>query len=94
MRRISIWIVILVFGFASFGLTAVSLAAEKKEITVVGVIERSKRLDYVNTGSEKYRLIGQDFSKLLGKKLKVTGKLTGSQSSKTLLVTYMEFVRN
>ena len=92
MKRCSIWIVILVFGFASCVLTAVSLAAE--EITVVGVIERSKRLDYVNTGNEKYRLIGQDFSKLVGKKLKVTGKLTGRPGSKTLLVTYMEFVRN
>ena len=94
MKRHSIWIVILVFGFASCVLPALSLAAEEKEITVVGVIERAKRLDYVNTGNGKYRLIGQDFSKLVGKKLKITGKLRGSQSSKTLLVTYMEFVRN
>ncbi len=94
MKRNCIWVVIFVFGFASCVLTAVPLAADEKEITVVGVIERSKRLDYVNTGNGKYRIIGQDFSKLVGKKLKVTGKLTGRQGSKTLLVTYMEFVRN
>ena len=94
MKRNCIWVVIFVFGFVSCVLSAVALAAEKKEITVVGVIERSKRQDYVNTGNEKYRIIGQDFSKLLGKKLKVTGKLTGRQGRETLLVTYMEFVRN
>lgn len=94
MKRNCIWIVVLVFGFVSCALTEAAMAAEEKEITVVGVIEKSKRLNYVNTGSDKYRLIGQDFSNLIGKKLKVTGKLTRSHGDKTLLVTYMEFVRN
>lgn len=92
MKRNWFWILILVFGFATCVLTSASLAAE--EITAVGVIEKSNRLSYLNTGSEKYRLIGQDFSKLIGRKLKVTGKLTQGQRGKTLLVTYMEFVRN
>jgi len=94
MKRNCIWTVFLVFGFATCFLLSAPLAAEEKEITVIGVIEKSKRLTYVTTDSRKYRLIGQDFSKLIGKKLKVTGQLKESQGGNTLLVTYMEFVRN
>ncbi len=94
MKRNTIWIVVLVIVFAACVLTTASLAAEEDEITVVGVIEKSKRLTYVNTGDEKYRIIGQDFSNLIGRKLKITGKLSKSHGDKTLLVTYMEFVRN
>ena len=94
MKRNLIWMVIGVFGIAIFILMGVSPAAEEKEITVIGVIEKSNRMDYVVTDNEKYRIIGQDFSKLMGKKLKVTGKISESYSGKTLLVTYMEIVRN
>lgn len=94
MRRNSIWIVILVFGFVTCVSMAASQAAEEKEITVIGVIEKSNRMDYVVADNEKYRIIGQDFSKLIGKKMKVTGVVTESYSGKTMLVTFMEFVRN
>ena len=94
MRRNSIWMVILVFGLVTCFSTAVSQAAEAEEITVIGVIEKSNRVDYVVAEDEKYRIIGQDFSRLMGKKLKVTGKVTEGYGGKTLLVTFMEIVRN
>lgn len=94
MKRNIIWRVLGVFCFLTCTFMAVSLAAEEEEITVIGVIEKSNRMDYVVTDNEKYRIIGQDFSSLTGKKLKVTGKVAESHSGKTLLVTYMEIVRN
>ena len=94
MRRNSIWIVIWVFVLVACVSTAVSWAAEAEEITVIGVIEKSNRVDYIVAENEKYRIIGQDFSKLIGKKLKITGKVTQGYGDKTLLVTFMEFVRN
>ena len=94
MKRCSLWLVILVLGFIFSVPISVSLAAEGKEITVIGVVERSKRMDFLATDNEKYRVIGQDFSKLIGKTLKVTGKESDGPSGKTLLVTFMEIVGN
>ena len=94
MRRNSIWMVILVFGLVTCVSMAVSWAAEEKEITVTGVIVKSNRMDYVVAENGKYRIIGQDFSNLIGKKLKVTGIVPQGYDNRTLLVTFMEIVRH
>lgn len=93
MGRNSIWIVILVFVLVTCVSMAVLQAAESEEVTVIGVIEKSNRMDYVVAKNEKYRIIGQDFSKLIGKKLKITGNVAESYGEKTLLVTFMQIIR-
>jgi len=94
MKKNCLWTVIVIFGFTTCLLLSFPLAAEEKSITVTGVIQKSNRITYVTTSQGKYRLIGQDFSKLIGKKLKVTGNFKETSSGKTILVTYMEFIRN
>ena len=37
---------------------------------------------------------GQDFSRLIGKKVKATGKVTENYRGKSMLVSVMEIVRN
>jgi hypothetical protein len=92
MKQIRIWVILFTFGFVAHVCTAVALAAGGEEITVTGVIELADRQNFLTADDEKYRIIGQDFSKLIGKTLKVTGHLSEGYKEKTVLVTFMEIV--
>lgn len=94
MNRNGIWLLIVAFAVVTCLPVTISWAADEQEITVVGVLVKLKRKDYLTTDDGQYMVIGQDFSRLIGRKIRATGKVMENSRGKTMLVRVMEIVTN
>lgn len=94
MKRNGIWIVLLIAVAVTFALGPAAWAASGEQVTVVGVLQQVKRKIYLTTDKDRFMVFGQDFSRLIGKKVKVTGKVTENYRGKSMIVSVMEIVRN
>ncbi|HOV85427.1 MAG TPA: hypothetical protein PLM79_03635 [Syntrophobacteraceae bacterium] len=64
--------------------------SKSKTATLLGTIYKSDTGYVLITGKTKYNLGGQDFSKFLGKKVKVRGIYTKGEKGRVLEVTKIE----
>jgi F0F1-type ATP synthase alpha subunit len=68
-------------------------AVAEEQITIVGTLQKSKRGIVLNADEETYLIMGQDLSTLIGRKVKITGKLIENYRGKSLLANIVEIVR-
>lgn len=64
------------------------------QITIIGILENSKRGVVLTANDEKYLIIGQDLTTLIGRKVKVTGEVIESKRGKSLMVAVVEIDRS
>ena len=93
MKQNRIWVLILVFVLATSVFITATQATEDEQVTVIGTLQKSKRGIVLTTNKETYLIIGQDLSKLVGHKVKVSGKLIENYRGKSLVVNVVEIVR-
>jgi hypothetical protein len=93
MQQNRIWVLLLVLAFAASLLNAVALSAADEQVTIIGTLQKSKRGIVLTTGKETYLILGQDLSALVGRKVKVSGKLIENYRGKSLMVNEVEIVR-
>ncbi len=65
---------------------AATVTPKAKALTVTGTIEKAGDDFIIRTGKTLYTIKGQDFSPLVGKKAKVTGRLLRTGDKKVLEV--------
>lgn len=94
MKQNRIWVLLSVFAFAMSVLSMATLAAADEQVTIIGTLQKSKRGMVLTTNKETYLIIGQDLTRLVGRKVKVTGKLIENYRGKSLMVNVVEIVRD
>ena len=92
MKQNRIWVLLLAFVFATSVFSNATQAAEDEQITIIGTLQKSKRGIVLTTNKETYLIIGQDLKTLIGRKVKVSGKLIENYRGKSLLVSIVELV--
>lgn len=89
-------IVILGFGLL---ITTAAISAEKgKEVeeTIQGMVEKSdKGMPMIKTDDgQTFMILGQNMAALVGKSVKVTGKLSKGKKTRSIVVTHFEEVND
>lgn len=92
MTQKRIWVLMLVFIFAASVFCIPTRAVADEQVTVIGTLQKSKRGIVLTTEKDTYLIIGQDLSTLIGRKVKVSGKLIENYRGKSLLVKIVEIV--
>lgn len=87
------WILLLIVILAASFLYSSAWAAADDQVTIIGTLEKSKRGVFLATNNDKYLIIGQDLSGLVGRKVKVVGKVIENNRGKSLMVAGVEIVR-
>jgi hypothetical protein len=94
MKQNRIWALFLVLTVATSVFSMATPATADAQITVIGTLQKSKRGIVLTTSKESYLIIGQDLSTLVGRKVKLTGKLIKNYRGKSLMVSVVEIVRD
>ncbi len=92
MKQNRIWVLLFVCVFATSVFCIPTQAAADDQVTIIGTLQKSKRGIVLTTDKETYLIIGQDLSTLVGRKVKVSGKLIENYRGKSLLVKIVEIV--
>ena len=92
MKQNRIWVLLFVCVFTISMFSLPTQAAEDEQVTVIGTLQKAKRGIVLTTDKETYLIIGQDLSTLVGRKVKVSGKLIENYRGKSLLVKIVEIV--
>ena len=93
MKQKRLWVLLLVLAFTASLLGVATTAFADEQVTLIGTLQKSKRGVVLTSNNEKYLIIGQDLSSLIGRKVKVTGKLIENYRGKSLMVNVVEIVR-
>ena len=88
------WILLLIVVLTASFLSSTAWAAADDQVTIIGILEKSKRGIFLITNDDKYMIIGQDLSRLIGRKVKVVGKVIENNRGKSLMAAVVEIVRN
>ena len=94
MRRNRIWTLVFVVALITVTLNLGSWAHADEEVTIIGILEKSKRGVVVSTNEESYLILGQDLSGLVGRRVKVVGEVIESRRGKSLKVSVVEIHRS
>ncbi len=90
MKREVIWALLLIVALATSVLGLGKWVYADDQVTLLGVLENSERGVVLLTQDEKYLIIGQDLTSLVGRKVKLTGEVIESRRGKALKVSVVE----
>jgi hypothetical protein len=91
------WVRALLSVFVLIPVIVVVVAAgtaADETVTLVGTLLKTKHGIVFNSDEDRYMVIGQDLSSLVGRKVKVTGKVIRNYRGKSLMVATVEIVHD
>ncbi len=90
MKREGIWTLLLIVALTTSVLGLGKWVHADDQVTLLGTLENSERGVVLLTPDDKYLIIGQDLTSLVGRKVKLTGEVIESRRGKSLKVTTVE----